>query len=356
MFAIGIPHPADRFSCHKCAQPLAWLAVAVLATAVGMPAAVAQDDKKADDSKVEEVELPTADGMRLAVTFYPGKNKESVPVVLLHMHKGSRSEYNELAPYLQKLGHAVLVPDLRGHGGSTERKGSKIPLKAATMSRTEFTRMVEVDMPTLKAYLMAKNNAGELNIEKLCVVGAEMGASVALNWARIDWNMPPVGNKKNGQDIKAVVAISPEWSTPGIPLQTAMGSRNLTTRAWDPQLQLVFKNPDELNFNLPVTFDWRKEVSVLIAVGSGKSKAVGDAKRLNTMLKSFHPDLPPDRRKEKDLYYEEFNTSLEGTKMLGKGLVSKRLTLEAWIAGFIKARVEKRAFPWSERRDPYAGR
>ena len=356
MYAIGIARPAERFSRSKFAQRLAWLLVAVLALALGTPAAAAQDDKKAEAPEIEEVELPTSDGMRLAVTFYPGsKGKESVPVILLHMYEGSRNEYNELAPYLQKLGHAVLVPDLRGHGGSTKRKGSKIQVKAATMSRTEFTRMVQIDMPTLKAYLMAKNNAGELNIEKLCVVGAEMGASVALNWTWVDWNTAPVGNKKNGQDVKAVVVISPEWSTQGLPLRTAMGPPNGRIMVWDPQLKLVFKEPDELNFSQPVIFDWRKEVSVLIAVGSDKSLSVKEAKRLNTMLKPFHPDPPPARRRERDLYYVDLNTSLEGTKMLGKNLKSKGLTLEGWIAGFIKARAEKRPFPWSERRDPYAG-
>ncbi len=355
MFALGIARPAERFYRNKFAQRLTWLLVAVAAFVT--PEAIVQAagaDKKAEIPEAEEVELPTSDGMRLAVTFYPGsKRKESVPVILLHTYKGSRNEYNELAPQLQKLGHAVLVPDLRGHGGSTKRKGSTIQVKAANMSRAEFMRMVQIDMPTLKAYLMGKNNKGELNIEKLCLVGAEMGASVALNWTRVDWNTAPVGNKKSGQDVKAVVVISPEWSTQGLPLRTAMTSRNLITKVWDPQLKLVFKEPDAQNFNLPVAFDWRKEVSVLIAVGSDKSKAVSDAKRLRTMLKPYHPDPPREQKRAKDLYYVDFNTSLQGTKMLGKNLKSKRLSLEGWIAGFIKARAEKRPFPWCERRDPY---
>ena len=37
---------------------------------------------------------------------------------MLHGWKGNRTEYADLASFLQtQHGHAVLVPDLRGHGG-----------------------------------------------------------------------------------------------------------------------------------------------------------------------------------------------------------------------------------------------
>ena len=46
--------------------------------------------------------------------------------------------------------------------------------------------MATEDMMAVKAFLWDRNNAGELNIDKLCVVGAEMGASVAMSFALAD--------------------------------------------------------------------------------------------------------------------------------------------------------------------------
>ncbi len=125
----------------------------------------------------------------MRVTYYPGlKGRETVPIVLLHGWKQSRSEYKALALALQKLGYAAIVPDLRGHGESTRVKGGRKdePLDAAKMPPSQFGLMVTQDMMAVKKFLWRTNNAGELNIDKLCVVGAEMGASVALNFAKAD--------------------------------------------------------------------------------------------------------------------------------------------------------------------------
>ena len=149
-------------------------------------------EKKADRDeqkipKPEDFLLPTADGLQLALTYYPGlKGRESIPIVLLHGWKESRNEFKDLAPALQRLGYAVIVPDLRGHGESTRVKGAQRDetLNALKMPPSQFGLMVVEDMKAVKDFLWARNNAGELNIDKLCLVGAEMGASVALNFAR----------------------------------------------------------------------------------------------------------------------------------------------------------------------------
>ena len=38
-------------------------------------------------------------------------------------------------------------------------------------------------MDAVRGFLVGKNDAGELNLNKLCLVGSGMGASVAANWA-----------------------------------------------------------------------------------------------------------------------------------------------------------------------------
>jgi len=332
--------------------PLVW-AAASMTLLWSIPsasrAAESADPKKGPPA--EDLELVTADGVRLAVTYYPGtKGKETVPVVLLHGKKGSRKDFGRLAPYLQSLGHAALVPDLRGHGDSTSRKNSEIPITADRMSSRDFALMVTMDMERIRAFLIEENNAGKLNIEKLCLVGADMGASVAIGWSWLDWVRQPIGHKKQGQDVKAVVAISPEWNTPGLPLRPAMTAQPPAILIYDPQLKQAFKDSEAMNFRLPVSLDFRREVSILIVVGKNTPSAVRDAKGINKMLQPFHPEPPKEERLQKqDLFYGEFPTKLQGTQMF-----SANLGLERFIGNFIQLRLVRRSFPWAQRKDPYS--
>ncbi len=317
------------------------LALPLLHSAV-VPGAEEADEKE-EIQPPEEVVLETSDGVQLSATFWPGsKGKESVPVILLHDMKGSSNDFGKLPGDLQKLGHAVLVPDLRGHGRSKERLGGKKPLDAAAgMPRTEFLGMVRFDMEELKQFLMKKNDAKELNIEKLCVVGAGMGASVALNWCRLDWSWPPLATGKQGQDVKGLILISPEWSTFGLPLKTALAPPQASYTILDPKLRRLLKNPDQLDF--------QREVAVLIVAGKGKSRAVRDAKQLFTKFERARKDARTEESetpKPKDLFYGNLNTTLQGTKMLGV----KGLNLELYIAQFIKRCLVDRPYPWTSRK------
>lgn len=349
-FASGVCLHQER-TCRLAALPLA-ATILLLGACLSFGAAPAKSGAtKQKLPQPEEPPLLTNDGLRLAITYFPGtKGKDTVPIVLLHTHKGSRADYAELAVSLQTLGHAVLVPDLRGHGNSTETRDGQAGMDAGNLSRTDFIRMVGSDMEALKDFLRQENNAGKVNIEKLCLVGAEMGASVALTWTQLDWSRRPVGIHKLGQDVKALVLISPEWSTPGLPLKLVLTKSNARFPLTDPLLisaakkgTVAFKNPFEM--------DMRREVSMLIIVGSGNSRAVRDAKRLHTMLKRYHPDPPAKEWDQKqDLYYVPRDTSLQGTKMLGVS----GLKLQGIIAEFVRRRLVDRPFPWQRRtKDPH---
>lgn len=309
----------------------AWAAALVLGSAA---AVLAQEkDDKEEPPKPEPVLLATtADGVQLSATFYPGmKGKESVPVVLLHMWKHSSKDYGALAAYLQRtLGCAVLVPDLRGHGDSTRRRwaGRDETLNAATMLPAHFALMAAADMMAVKDFLWDKNNAEQLNLNKLCIVGAEMGASVALDFTRADWSIPPIGAHQLGQFVKALVLISPEWSFRGIQIGPAMA------------------HPAVL-----------REPSVMIVVGKGNAGALQDASRMHKLFERFHPEPPEDQKAEQqDLFFGRLDTSLQGTKLLeGKGL-----NLDKVIAQFIYLRLIKSdkarsaAYAWGmHKKNPY---
>ena len=164
----------------------------------------------------EDVSLETKDGMTLKATFYPGsekekKNKETVPIIMVHGLEGQRGDYHSLATKMQEYGYASLVPDLRGHGQSKTQKrhdGSTVTLEAEKMNRVGLEDMF-YDVLACKKFLMERNNAGELNIEQLCIVGAEFGSILAVRFAAYDWSLPDLPAYKQGKDVKALVLLSP---------------------------------------------------------------------------------------------------------------------------------------------------
>ncbi len=319
-----------------------WTAVALLAGwSLAAPASAAAKDQpgtkekeKAEIPKAEDLELTTDDGLELTLTYYPGaKGKETVPIVLLHMWKQSRNDYKELAPALQALGYAVVVPDLRGHGESTHLKGARRDetLDAATMSPQQFTAMVNRDMKAIKTFLWERNNAGELNVDKLCVVGAEMGASVALNFALTDAldqdrNRVLRSDYKLGRFVKALVLISPPRSFRGLPLKQATAY---------PAVQ--------------------RDIALLILVGNKNPKALEDARRIHGLFEKFHPEPTGDDKvklDKKTLFFGSLNTSLQGTKLL-----DPKFDVASIIADFIHRRLERseesREWTWKERKVPH---
>jgi pimeloyl-ACP methyl ester carboxylesterase len=293
-----------------------------------------KDDKKGDNPpkipSPEESNLNTGDGVQLAITYYPSnKGKDAIPVILLHEWEGNRGNFSQLAPYLQSLGFAVVVPYLRGHGDSKKWLGGR-DLDTAKMTGRDFAMIIPGDLEAIREFLRAKNNEGELNINKLCVVGAEMGASLAMQFALYDWTRGPSGDGQYGivqmgRFVKALVLISPKWSF-----------RGLTPNAF-------MKNPYVCS-----------RISVMIIVGKEKSAEMSDARRLFNMFKRFHPEpTPEDKADKKDLYLGALGTSLQGTKMLeGKGL-----KVDTYIAKFIDLRLSKskksKSFGWKERKPPH---
>ena len=274
----------------------------------------------------EELTLATSDGLALRATYFASLlGKEAVPVILLHSSKGSRGDFASMAVDLQKLGHAVLVPDLRGHGESTQLKNPQtqreVDLDATRFSRMDYLKMVNFDMEKLKNFLRDKNNAGELNLEKLCVVGVELGAVVALNWAALDWSWPILATGKQGQDVKALALISPEWTIKG-----------------------GFSINEALATNAV-----QSELSIMLIAGASNSKSMSDTKRMYAGFERSHPAPPAGEEAEKqDLFLIPLKTSLAGGKILGE----PSLNLNAIIAQFIDYRLVKKQFAWSERKNP----
>jgi len=173
----------------------------------------------------ENVVLATSDGVKLTVTYFgppvaEDEKAKAIPFILLHEWEGDRSQLLQYGAFLQKLGHAVIVPDLRGHGESTTVESLKKPIDATKFRKNEISS-VQKDIERCKKYLVQRNNEGEVNIDMLTVVAVGGTSVLAVEWVINDWfAFPPISASgiKQGQDVKSLILVSPRKKLKGISL------------------------------------------------------------------------------------------------------------------------------------------
>jgi pimeloyl-ACP methyl ester carboxylesterase len=280
-------------------------------------AAWAQAEEPVKIPPPADLTLRTGDGVPLAATYYPGTlGKQAAAIILLHSSKSTRGDFAALAQLLQRAGHAVLAVDLRGYGESARPMD-----RAGELKGVDYLAMADRngDVEAAKSFLMTRNNAGELNIEKLGIVGVEMGAVVALNWTLLDWSWPPLTTGKQGQDVKGLVLVSPEWLFKGLRINDAVA---------DPAV--------------------RSEIAMMIIAGKQGGKVFQDARRLYNTLERFHPFGPSDSVEKQTLWLRAPATSLQGMALLNE----RSLKLQQDIAKFVELRLAKLPVEWVERRNP----
>lgn len=310
------------------------LSMIVLAFVFACLATPAVEAFAADAKEPTNVTFRTKDGVELTATYYPSSSgKDATPVILLADWKDSRAVYAKLAQRLQdpkssgnrtdkkQESFAVLSVDLRGHGDSTKqmaRGGASREIDAARLDRNDLAAMVQFDMEAVRSFLVDKNDAGELNINRLSIIGAGLGASVAVNWAAVDWSAPPLAVGKQGQDVKALVLVSPEWSFKGL------------------QMNKALKHPGV-----------RERIAFLVMYGGGDRLHTADAKRIKKQLERYHPE--PDSLPEGEPHSLALigpGTKLQGTQFLKQA----GSDAEDAIIKFLTVHVVDKNFEWATRR------
>lgn len=301
------------------------LALTVCLLALWGGQSVAQRPDPGEGPPPEERIVTTKDGVQLHFQYFAPKEispaKNTVPVILLHGQGGSSADMIPLARHLQKLGHAVFAPDLRGHGKSVRRLspggGGEVEIHADSMGNEQYVYMVNFDMEALKKHILQMNNEGKVNIELLTIVGSEMSAIVALDWSLLDWSWPSLPSIKQGQDVKALVLLSPVNKYKGLSVDGAAGSP-------------VFRRPFSM-----------------LVIGGAKDKDY--CGKMYDQLVKHHPAPSQDQQ---SLYYIDLKTSLQGAKLLDPSL-----DVHTAIGTFIERRLVKRAgeYPWSKRVNPLVG-
>lgn len=295
--------------------------------------------KPEEDKPPEPVSmtLDTRDGWRIHCEYYgpqekirPGK--ETVPIIMVHGWGGQGSDWNFLAVGLQTLGHASMVVDLRGHGRSTIRRvhgdatGRTETVAFDDLKPDDISR-IWLDLEVAKSELMRKNNAGEVNIELLTVIAAEVGCIIAMEWAVRDWAWPVTPAYKQGQDVKALVLLSPIESH-----RRMSASKSL---------------------NHPTI---RDRLSLMFAVGAEDARFASSVKRMHDRIERARPPLdkldPKEADRLRDLFLVQAPTSLQGSALTDRSLPVNRA-----IVFFLTKRLLERSdeLRWSERRSPVGG-
>jgi pimeloyl-ACP methyl ester carboxylesterase len=319
-----------------CRKPLFFKLIVALSILFA-PAGRRTDQARGEGLPPEAVSLATKDGVQLRATYFPGaarkgstQAKQTTPVILLHDYKSTRTVFTPLARKLQTPGEpgadrpyfAAIIVDLRGHGESTKYfspDGTTAELDAAKLSKEGLFAMASLDMEAVRSFLVDKNDAGELNLNKLCLVGSGMGANVAVNWAQRDWAAPPLAVGKQGQDVKGIVLVSPRWSFNGLSMQ------------------------DPMKFAL-----LKQNVAWLLICGAQDQKLRSDLARIQKQLERFHPPVEKSGAQGRSgLDVIEVPSSLQGDTLIGK----LGETIDAEVIKFLTDNVAAVPQPWINRRN-----
>ena len=299
----------------------------------------ASSDDKVEIPKYEHLILDTPDGVHLKCTYFaPPKLKDAaegtpatpaIPFILLHGWNGDRRELLNYGLYLQKSGHAVIVPDLRGHGQSVSVEGLKKPLDYKKFRKPEVMS-AQKDIERCKKFLVQKHNKGEVNIDLLSMVAVGDTSVLAIQWILNDWFAFPSHNPqgvKQGQDVKSLMLVSPVKKLAGISMMNNIKHP-------------LFTGVDAM----PMLVLW-----------SSFEKTAKESKEIAEILGKHRPDISKIEDKAERLKASELiKVTTRKSRLSGVEMISNSKVNDLWRAitvGLFENKVAANAekFPWISR-------
>ncbi|MEQ8849779.1 hypothetical protein [Botrimarina sp.] len=284
---------------------------------------------EADPTDPQDVELRTADGVLLAGTYYPASEagRDTPVVVALADENESPIVFDRLAFRFQMPGPseerepiAVFAVALRGQGDSTRVRrpdGTVVDRRGAKLTPADAAAMVKTDMEAVRRFLVEKNDAGELNLNRLGYLGVGFGALVAANAAAVDWAMPDLDRGKQGRDVKALALVSPPWKSLGLEMLQAIRQPGVQT-----------------------------QVAVLLTYGRDDDQAQQAASRIVVQLERGRMRLSDEETPTAPVIDRPGKSKLQGTAWLKQaGSAGEDLLLE-----FFANQLAKPELPWVQRR------
>lgn len=136
--------------------------------------------------QIFDIGMVTKDRVHIQGTYYRPAATHAPGVVLLHMLGRQRQDWDAFARQLQDAGYGVIAIDFRGHGESEgKREWSKMTMDAAIA--TDFIR-----------------SRPEIDPDRIVLLGASIGANIAINYAAQDPEIVGVALLSPGLDYHGV--------------------------------------------------------------------------------------------------------------------------------------------------------
>jgi dienelactone hydrolase len=173
-----------------------WLLALALSTALFASAAFAQD------YTTDQVSFATSDGVTISASFYHPAGGAKLPaVILLHQNKSDRSSWAQLVPKLMANNYCALALDLRGHGASTNFSGRTRVV--ADFTDADYSAMIN-DVRAAAQWLSRRK---DVNAGRLGIVGASIGANLAMQYAAEDRNVRTVIMMSPGLNYRSLEVL-----------------------------------------------------------------------------------------------------------------------------------------------------
>lgn len=342
-----------------------WWGLLALCAFCFCSAAVAQDKKKEEKQVDDKTIHSPADGWPLKLTYYrSAEGKEAAVVVLLHMKGESRLTWTAPKGFAEQLhakGFAVIALDLRKHGQSKPGAEDDDPKKAAASEKdkakkssggsdlkpTDYPLMVR-DMDAVKKFIFEEHQKGNLNMRKTAIVAPTMSAAIAITFAAADWAKAPYDDAPNlaaktprGQDIQAMIFLSPETTLPQVPAHQIAGQLKAT-----PMAAFVVVGGSD-------TQDKDQAKKLFQLLGGDPAKTEAPKKKAETKpdpkktAKEKESEKASEKKNEERFFYGE----LKGVKLRGTDLLGTPLKIEGAMIGFLEDHVKSLKGPVYEWRD-----
>ncbi len=158
-----------------------------------------KDEHSVEKPKVEplELEVETPDEFNihsdLYIPFDASYKKRAPLLILLHSLGKSKLYWETLHEHFTKMGIAVLVMDLRGHGRSVIHKRKKRYWQ--NFKDSEFLKYPD-DLDAVINYI--REEYLEVDTNKIAIIGSNIGASTGILYA-----------EQNNKEVKTLILLSP---------------------------------------------------------------------------------------------------------------------------------------------------
>ena len=334
-----------------------WLTIFIMMLGTSLPA---QDKNKEKGGPELRTILSPADGWPLKLTYYKSAaGKESPVVILLHMKGESRLIWtapNGFAEKLNDQGYAVIALDMRKHGLSkpgaedddpkkpvADKDKAKKASPGSELKPLDYPLMVR-DMDGVKKLIFEEHQKGHLNMRKTAIVAPTMSAAIAITFAAADWQKAPYDDAATlnlktprGQDVQAMLFLSPETSPPGVPAHQVAHLLKGT-----PMAAFVVVGGSDSQDK-----DQAKKLFQQLGGDPAKTEAPKKKNETKKGAKEKDSEKASDKKNDDRFFYAD----LKGVKLRGTDLLGQNLKIEEAMISFLEDHLKSLKGPIYEWRD-----